>query len=1679
MKNSVETLLKPILHASESKNSKLFASSLSIVKKLVTYNLIKQNHTGAVIQILKDILDNTSEEFMQIKVLETLLPMVNPQTIHLTETLVSNVLVMCLKIFGFKNPSFKNPVSALFKQLMLTTFGFLDNFMRPVIEKRIKLVEDQRKAGKGKGDNLELKRENKETEMNRSRKDFLVNKDKCENSDDYLEENQGDFGENVKLESEDYFEEKENYKEKGKIDTNLLEDDKIDLDENILHFEEDNLDQKEDEISLDQHAAIQEYVNSSEENFEEVNYKVKPSDIDLSEFTSFDIYQTCLSVFKNLILITDGKKKDWVLPTIYSKCLGLELLAGVLCQTGNLFKYLPEFLECITNDLYKIVKKNFETTNDYIMGNKLARISIQIVENLNVCYDLISSLLKYAEYQSLTWQKLIGLECLSSLLLNNYVLKDLYDKKTSLIEAERIGVYDELLITLTKVSYSAVTSKVTETAKKKDDKKEFSVHKHQKLIETSSILHETDVTPPLVSSVLLGKILLECYINYKDSLIFLLEFNNLKVELLNQNFTKEQLFVREMLNHDYESIKNALTALLVNSHDDNTTQNYLNLFQSFINIYGSISLPTARDSYLNDLCKLAIPNNLENSFEMKDKNLLIAKSLFNIAHCVNILDSNSWVLLIETMQKIYLMLINSNNYLLKPNEEFEIDIVIKNLENNMRKYNAFDFTVIKEEKSVLKTMQDDSNSVYEETKQEGLITEEESVENVKEKVLPKSKTAKTELSPKKKGIFSFMKSALGFSKKSDHQQSTASNNNKKNNPILEDNIDLAILSTATDTIFINSKSYDDNTIKNIVKAILASSKSLIDAGNDKNNTQSSEHINTYLHFNLIKLLEISVVNVKRIYNFWETVVNVIEVISSKSLSNISRFSLDVLTIIDLFILTHYNTWDDSTTLEWTRENWQMTIISPFAKIAGLYYSVAVNSNIIYNLSKILQNCGHNLHKSGWNAFMEVCQILIAKSDEILCDNTFKLIEQIVNEYLDYLTPYNISALFNVLESFAIYKKNHNISYSAITMFWNAANIVEKFQKICTNEKENPNDLVENLSENPKEFCLVLSADHDLQIDFFENLWKDLFLKIVNISTDPRFDVRKCAVNIFADIYVAKVSNIATDISFVIINNYFLEILSRNYFIFEEKFKMNRTKKTTGTESATTNKRKTGKLSDNELGDIKIGDYKVDQMKIPDTKQKQEEMSKKSIQPTADEKECEEINILIILAIGKIIKSFLIANLKSDKDFDFYKENFLKNLVEKYSRIMKTVTPDLACAVLKCTQEVYYANPGLFLNSFELIWNIYDEMGIFISSDFYLTQMCGISSSSKMVYNTLEILKEIFLNQNNLLIEPDFILENNLKNLLTFLENLIISSKHSEGIQSINNPQKSLTDEKLIFEFLEKISKILNDYSSWNIYCNFLSGNLSFNLNDLHSEAHLRKSLELFETLFANYKMLNINFVKDYLPKLISQIKDIACLRNKNEYVSVLIKSNKSQMQLWHFACYQLIKILTFIICPGIKKEDIPTGYRNSYSSYNTLEKIDESKEYKEHDKKKNVDDDVSLNEIWDASINFFETIFKQSEGGYKNISRNLLEELLKSCQDMEIQIINFIVNGLLPNSLKIPKEMQIKLLILLDVGSNFDYNTFNLSSQSGSQSSSISRVCISNLFELCKYRSEDSLRRGN
>ncbi len=308
---------------------------------------------------------------------------------------------------------------------------------------------------------------------------------------------------------------------------------------------------------------------------------------------------------------------------------------------------------------------------------------------MNLCTELTIFIIKYAKIPSLSWQKLLGVESISFLSKNYKVLNYLYDKKFATKDPNNL--FDDLLSTLTTVSYSIISTKMLETFKKANENL-------KSLLDQSNIYTE-DVVVPVFNNLNLLKVVIEAYTNWNESYIKILSDNNIKLGDVYRSFDEEQAKVQEFVSYKYEIPKNSMTALIVYSNDDSVTQSFLNIFLKYINIFGSIGNSVARDSYLSDLCKLAIPNNLENTLEMKDKNLLISKFLFNIAYCYQILEYTSWVLLLEAMQKIYYLLLNSNVHSTKQSEEFDIDVLIKNLEENIKKYypQNFDFT-----KSVLR-----------------------------------------------------------------------------------------------------------------------------------------------------------------------------------------------------------------------------------------------------------------------------------------------------------------------------------------------------------------------------------------------------------------------------------------------------------------------------------------------------------------------------------------------------------------------------------------------------------------------------------------------------------------------------------------------------------------------------------------------------------------------------------------------------------------------------------------------------------------------------------------------------------------------------------------------------------------------------------------------------------------
>lgn len=102
------------------------------------------------------------------------------------------------------------------------------------------------------------------------------------------------------------------------------------------------------------------------------------------------------------------------------------------------------------------------------------------------------------------------------------------------------------------------------------------------------------------------------------------------------------------------------------------------------------------------------------------------------------------------------------------------------------------------------------------------------------------------------------------------------------------------------------------------------------------------------------------------------------------------------------------------------------------------------------------------------------------------------------------------------------------------------------------------------------------------------------------------------------------------------------------------------------------------------------------------------------------------------------------------------------------------------------------------------------------------------------------------------------------------------------------PQNSLTDEKRIFNFIEKVGRLITDNEGFKAYYQYLERHLKYHYLNPHGEAYCRRALELIETLFCTSK-LEDGFIEEYLPKTISYLMDLCLIRNKVEFVKELIK----------------------------------------------------------------------------------------------------------------------------------------------------------------------------------------------
>ena len=1521
---SMNIIIKPIMIISENKYSKFNLSCVLILKKLITYNYITESEYNDIIKILKEMYDNSNED-TQLKILETLQSLISINVSKISEETLNNIMIIFCRIFCFKNIETKNALQLILGTFMKKIFDYCDN-------------------------------------------DIII------------------------------------------------------------------------------------------------------------------------GLIKNLILLSDGMKSDWInIPTISGKCLGLELITTII----------ETFPDKLNNDNFKgifydikILLRRIYSVNieQQIMGIKSCRLILIIINKLNILYDIIEGPLKFIEKNNqIVWQKILGLELFCELFKNQIFLFGLYKQNKSL--------YEKMLINFSDITYQTfmlkkknINGNTNETGSivngmnipllRKQSDPIFKIPNKKYLSNNLIIFDEHIIITQNINYIY--KLITECFVNIRNSFVGLLESNNIDVnvhtldkkkkELKNTKNINETIMnqtqkdLREMICTQFVNLKGSLIGIFINFNDITKSQTFISIMQTFIYIFSSFDLISLRDELLNDLCKLAIPNNLENISEVKDKNILIIRAIFNLIHCINLLDYSSWLILIETIQNLYFILIKSNSYIYEYKEIFNINIILNDMIENIKKY----------------SYSTDINEI------EKMIEKKDSIEksNSSQSSLPDLNINNKEHKKIKSGIMNSNNNNMNIKEKEKLTEEQKEN--------------IEILSKAVNTLFIESNTYDDDTIKTIIKALYDNTKKLFDnyikekletkklikennttsgeknnENNNKligisstnleynkkdsnnninninsnmnnnnqqqtnnnniyngrfqqlngvlsaaqtkimnninyvlgitnynnNNTKTNDNMNNninvniannnnnnsssnnafiqnekllanlaYINFNLIKILCLTIININRVHLFWDTIIDTVNLLCSNSINNrfsntLSKFTIEILTQIIITIILQYKQTNLNNNI-FSNKEIQITIFKPIYSFLNRHHNI---SFVLEPLQKILEKCSIKLNGLGWNSFINILNNILSngKVDSQQCENVFKIVEQIFNEYAIYLNIFNIEPILNVLEIFSVSKDNNNICYSSISYFWQCANICEDYQK-------------EKRIISPEEMELfdgkIKYNNKEEKLDYLNNIWKDIFFKLININNDERFEIRKSGINVFSQIYVAKIKpmNILIDknkkikISAEIIYELFYEIMNKN-----------------------------------------IKNYINNQEKFEDT------------------------IVLTLQSIGKIIKCFFEEN----KGDDYFEENnkILSIFINKCLDLMKKNSPLISSNILKCIVDLEFLDEKLFIENLSSNWEILNEIGKFIEDEnLFINNYSKTVNGEKLIEIIVETLRNIFTKLINIKNIDDSILNKEIEKLIKYIPKIFISLNYTEYNFIKANPKVLINSESYLFELIELLGKTLKDNNILILIINYLISFISFELKNPHSEILCKRSIECIEIIFNNNENIHI-ISNEEIAKIILNIinKSIEILQKRydNTVLEHLIKFHKNDNKY----------IFNFLIDKLL---------------YNIFDSIF-----------LDIKDQIIIDKL---IILFNEILNNENKNKDKDINDQNIIEFIKINENLEISIINFIINNLFIKSYLLKEDIRDKILSLL----LYDKST----KEKNNNSFSINDLNIKSLFEICKSKSKEEIK---
>ncbi|KAI4377500.1 hypothetical protein MLD38_015112 [Melastoma candidum] len=255
-------------------------------------------------------------------------------------------------------------------------------------------------------------------------------------------------------------------------------------------------------------------------------------------------------------------------------------------------------------------------------------------------------------------------------------------------------------------------------------------------------------------------------------------------------------------------------------------------------------------------------------------------------------------------------------------------------------------------------------------------------------------------------------------------------------------------------------------------------------------------------FSLQKLVEISYYNMARIRMVWARIWSVLAnhfiAAGSHPDKKIAMYAIDSLRQLGVKYLER---------AELANFTFQNDILKPFVVLMRNSQDESVRSLIVDCIVQMIKSKVGSI-KSGWHSVFMIFTAAADDETESIVESAFENVEQVILEHFDQVVGDCFMDCVNCLIRFANNKGSHRISLKSIALL-----------RICEDR------LAEGLV--PGGALRPIDTEVDANFDVTEHYWFPMLAGLSELTTDPRPEVRSCALEVLFDLLNERGSKFST------------------------------------------------------------------------------------------------------------------------------------------------------------------------------------------------------------------------------------------------------------------------------------------------------------------------------------------------------------------------------------------------------------------------------------------------------------------------------------------------------------------------------------------------------------------------